>query len=320
MFDTGLVEINEADVMTPVTAAGLDALALVNLLPLMERTSGRPEIVVGVVDGPVAMGLSALAAENIQQADGPGDCSPPGGFACRHGTFVAGILSARRSSSPAGICPGCTLLVRPIFLESSGGEGELLPQATLEELAVALRESVEAGVHVVNLSAAVVGHFRSFRSGERPLTEALDKAMQRGTLVVAAAGNQGDIGGSLITEHPWVIPVAAYGLRGQPLDVSNLGASIGRRGLGAPGERVTGFSPGGQQVYGAGTSAATPFVTGAIALLWSAFPTAAASVVRSAVTQSRPRRRTIVPPLLDAWKAYQLLSATEVLSAAKAWR
>jgi len=297
--------------MTAVTAAGLDALALVNLPPLMERTSGRPEIVVGLLDGPVAAGLSALAVENIQQAGGPGGCSLLDGFPCGHGTFVAGILNARRSSSPIGICPGCTLLVRPIFLESSGGEGELLPQATPEELAVALRESMEAGAHVVNLSAAVVGHSPHFGSGERQLTDALDQAMQKGTLVVAAAGNQGNIGSSMITEHPWVIPVAAYSLRGRPLDGSNLGASIGRRGLGAPGERVIGFSPAGEQVERAGTSVATPFVTGTIALLWSAFPRAPASAVRSAVTQSRPRRRSIVPPLLDAWNAYQLLSATE---------
>lgn len=292
--------------MTAVAAAGLDpVLGLVNLPPLMELTSGRPEIVVGLLDGPVAAELSALASENIRHfAGNSGGCSPSGGSACRHGTFVAGVLSARRSSSTAGICPGCTLLVRPIFLEVLAGDGEVMPQATPEELAVALLETVEAGAHVVNLSAAVAGRSSGSASGDRLLGEALDKAMQRGTLVVAAAGNQGSIDSSVITRHPWVIPVAAYSLLGQPLDVSNLGASIGRRGLGAPGERVVGLTPAGEQVQWTGTSAATPFVTGAIALLWSAFPTAPASVVRSAVTRCRPRRRSIVPPLLDAWAAY----------------
>ncbi len=298
--------------MTAVAVAGLDALGLVNLLPLMERTSGRPEIVVGLLDGPVATGLSALASENIRYITGRlGNCASSGGAACKHGTFVASVLNARRSSAAAGVCPECTLLVCPTFLEASGGEGEFTPQATPEELAVALLESVEAGAHVVNLSAAVTGHSSRLASGERQLGKALDHAMQRGTLVVAAAGNQGTIGSSVITGHPWVIPVAAYSLLGQPLDVSNLGASIGRRGLGAPGERVVGLTPTGELVQWAGTSAATPFVTGTIALLWSAFPTAPASVVRSAVTQSRPRRHSIVPPLLDAWRAYQVLSTTE---------
>jgi hypothetical protein len=49
-------------------------------------------------------------------------------------------------------------------------------------------------------------------------------------------------------------------------------------------------------------------VTGAVALLWSEFPTASAAVVKFAVTQPRiPRRPTVVPPLLDAWTAYQTM-------------
>ena len=55
-----------------------------------------------------------------------------------------------------------------------------------------------------------------------------------------------------------------------------------------------------------GTSAATPFVTGAIALLWSLFPAATAAEVRLALTQAR-RRSAVVPPLLDAWAAYQVM-------------
>lgn len=273
-------------------------LALVNLLPLMERTYGRPEIVVGLLDGPVATGLSALASENIRQAAGSsGNCAPPGGAACQHGTFVAGILSARRSSLTPGICPGCTLLVRPIFLEPSDRNGEL-PRAAPEELAAAVLEIMSAGAHVINLSAAVTGRSAS---GERRLGDALDQAMQRGVLVVAAAGNHGRIGSSVITGHPWVIPVVAYNDLGQPLDVSNLGPSIGKQGLGAPGEQVVGLNPDGAQVQWTGTSAATPFVTGAIALIWSTFPAAAARVVRYAVTNSQSRRRSIVPPLMDAW-------------------
>ena len=38
-------------------------------------------------------------------------------------------------------------------------------------------------------------------------------------------------GGTIITAHPWVVPVGACDLRGKPLNESNLGHSIGRRGL-----------------------------------------------------------------------------------------
>jgi hypothetical protein len=108
--------------MTAVTA-GLDPLGLVHLPPFMERTSGSPEIVVGLLDGPVATGLSALASENIRYTAGSsGSCASSGEAACKHGTFVASVLNARRSSPAVGICLGCTLLVRPIFLDTSGGE------------------------------------------------------------------------------------------------------------------------------------------------------------------------------------------------------
>jgi hypothetical protein len=51
-------------------------------------------------------------------------------------------------------------------------------------------------------------------------------------------------------------------------------------------------------------------LAGATALLWSAFPAATAAHIKLAVTQtSTLRRASIVPPLLDAAAAYQVLLA-----------
>jgi subtilisin family serine protease len=216
-------------------------------------------------------------------------------------------LVARRGSAAPAICPGCTLLVRPIFLRPALPADET-PSATPDELADAIAECVDAGARVLNLSLAVA---LPSPNREPKLEEALNHAARRGTLVAAAAGNQGTVGGSAITRHPWVIPVAACDARGRPTTTSNLGGSIGRRGLMAPGEAVTSLGTGGQPVTSGGTSAATPFVTGTIALLWSAFPAIGAAQVKSAVLATRaPRRAGIVPPLLDAWAAYRLVATT----------
>jgi subtilisin family serine protease len=127
-------------------------------------------------------------------------------------------------------------------------------------------------------------------------------------IVIVAAGNQGTVGGTAITSHPWVIPVVGYDLQGRPLNLSNLGSSIGRRGLGAPGDRITSLSSNGRLLTLTGTSAAAPFVTGAIALLWSEFPAATATVVKQAVIHANAARRTtVVPPLMDAWAAFELM-------------
>ena len=132
--------------------------------------------------------------------------------------------------------------------------------------------------------------------------------MQRGVIVVAAAGNQGTLGSSAITRHHWVIPVVACDLRGRPMKESNLGGSIGRWGLSAPGDAITSLSADGQPLTLRGTSVAVPFVTGAIALLWSEFRTATAAQIKHAITHaSLSRRASVFPPLLDAAAAYQFL-------------
>jgi subtilisin family serine protease len=138
------------------------------------------------------------------------------------------------------------------------------------------------------------------------LEEALDYALQRSVIVVAAAGNQGTLGSSTITRHPWVIPVVACDPHGSPTRDSNLGHSIGRRGLSAPGQNIISLSAEARQIALGGTSVAVPFVTGTIALLLSEFVNATAAQVKSAVTSSS-RRCTVVPPLLDAEAAYQIL-------------
>jgi subtilisin family serine protease len=283
-------------------------LELVKLNLLMERTAGRPEVKIGLIDGPVLISHPDLAGRSVHEVPGKveGTCSRASSVACVHGTFVAGMLMAKADSTTPGICPGCTLLVRAIFTENGSVEGRV-PSATPEELATAIVETVNAGARVLNLSSAVVD---PSAKGKRDIEEALNFAAHRGVISVAAAGNQGTVGSSVITRHTWIIPVAACDLRGRPTDETNLGNSIGRRGLSAPGKGVSSLVSDGRSRSLGGTSAAAPFVTGAVALLWSEFPQASAAQMKIALTQADRRRHgTIIPPVLDAWAAHQRLAA-----------
>jgi subtilisin family serine protease len=288
----------------------MNPLELVKLTALMERTSGSLDVKIGLIDGPVSSRHPDLAGEHLREITGKhaGTCAQAGSAACLHGTFIAGILSAKRNSSAPSICPACTLLIRPIFAEATSGR-EQMPSATPRELAAAIIECIDAGARVINLSLALV---QPSVKGEQALHEALDHALKRGVIVVAAAGNQGTLGSSAITRHQWVIPVVACDLRGRPMNESNLGGSIGRRGLSAPGDGITSLGAEGQTLTLGGTSVAVPFVTGAIALLWSEFPTAAAAQIKLAVTQATTLRRgSVVPPLLDAATAYEFSRTNE---------
>jgi len=286
-------------------------LELAKLTALMERTSGSPEVKIGLIDGPVVTQHPDLAGEHLREIPGNtgATCTQANSTACLHGTFVAGILSAKRISPAPAICPNCTLLIRPIFAETTSGR-EHMPSATPQELAAAIIECIDAGARVINLSLALA---QPSTKGEQALDESLNQAVKRGVIMVAAAGNQGTLGSSAITRHPWVIPVVACDLQGRPTNESNLGSSIGRRGLSAPGDAITSLSTEGQPLTLGGTSVAVPFVTGTIALLWSEFPNATAAQIKLALTQAfTPRQASVVPPLLDAAAAYQILVTTNV--------
>jgi subtilisin family serine protease len=275
-------------------------LDLVALTPLMAETSGRPEIAIGLVDGPVARDHADLVAGNVREvgSGAAAACARADSIACQHGTFVAGILCARRGSAAPAIAPDCTLLVRPIFREHLAMD-ESVPSASPEQLAAAIVECVHAGARLINVSAALTAIPNA--KGERALRDALDHAAHRGVIVVAAAGNQGWVGSSAITRHAWVIAVAGCTRDGEPLALSNLGRTIGRWGLCAPAENITSLSADGATVTAGGTSVAAPFVTGAIALVWSRFPDARAGQLRLAVTRAHPQRRgTVVPARLNA--------------------
>src|SRR6516162_4112179 len=134
----------------------MDPLQLVRLAPLMSRSQGRPELAVALIDGPVAFDHPDLSQSTMKEIPGAvrGSCSRLESVACMHGTFVAGILAARRGSQAPAICPGCTLILRPIFPESTR-DNHPMPSASPKELATAITETIGAGANVVNLSAAL---------------------------------------------------------------------------------------------------------------------------------------------------------------------
>ncbi len=282
-----------------------DPLDQVGLDRLMALTSGRPEIVIGLIDGPIATDHPGLEAGRIRPL--PGGIVRPASAsgAASHGTFVAGVLVGRRGEAAPAICPGCSLLSRPVFADDAHGDVRATPGA----LAAAIDDCVDAGARILNVSAALTP---AAAAGSAALTGALDRAARRGTLIVVAAGNDGIVGGLALTRHPWVLPVAACTTSGAPSAYSSFGVGIGRRGLSAPGDRITSFAPPDGIATWSGTSAATPFVTGAAALLWSALPAISVDALRHALLATgQGPRTTVVPPRLDAWAAYVALHGAQ---------
>jgi subtilisin family serine protease len=296
----------------------MDPLSQIKLASIMDISSGNPDIKIGLIDGPIDYTHTAFQGSRIRAVKESqlAACKSASSIACRHGTFVAGVLCAKRGSSAPAICPGCTLLLRPIFKDQTPTDKNnnkkqndilLFPSTTPEELSDAIIEIVDARARIINLS---LGLSTSSLITYPKLQESYDYARQHGAIIVAASGNQGNIGSISLLHNRWIIPVAASDYHGQLDSMSNFGPSIGSRGLMAPGINITSTSSGGGYITMSGTSFAAPFVTGAIALLWSVFPNASAAdlvrCIRVGSSDGR-RRRSITPPLLNVEAVYRIL-------------
>ena len=62
----------------------MSPLDLINLKPLMQLTSGRPEVAIGLIDGPIAIDHPDLASDHIREILGKlrGTCSIANSIAC----------------------------------------------------------------------------------------------------------------------------------------------------------------------------------------------------------------------------------------------
>lgn len=193
-----------------------------------------------------------------------------------HGTHVSGIIAAVANNSIGviGVAPGARLL--PIRILDSRGSGDS------RDVARGVRIAVDAGARVINLSLGG-------ESESKALTDAIQYAVDRGVLVVAAAGNGGEAAApSWPASGDTTIAVTA-------VDRNNNAASFDQRGeyidISAPGvsilsTKISDFNCDGVAVasgYGCtnGSSMAAAFVSGSAALLFAAYPGVTAAQVRT---------------------------------------
>jgi subtilisin family serine protease len=285
----------------------MDALDLIRLRPLMEISKGSSDISIGIIDGPVDLDHPSYSNSKIRTTKESeyAKCTRADSISCLHGTFVTGMLVSERGSSALAICPDCEIILRPIFNDNHSGLGiNQYPSSTPQGLADAIVEIVDAGAAIINLS---LGLSSSSMTKFSELHEAYDYAFRKHVIIVAAAGNQGNIGFFPVIDHPWVIPVVSCDMQGRFNPMSNIGPSIAKRGVMAPGVDITSTSPRGGYEQLSGTSFAAPFVTGTIALLLSIIRKATPAQLVRSIRQQLVRRRTIFPPLCDAKKSMELL-------------
>ncbi|MEU3573515.1 type VII secretion-associated serine protease mycosin [Kitasatospora sp. NPDC036755] len=197
-----------------------------------------------------------------------------------HGTKVAGIIAARVSPATGfvGLAPDARIL--SIRQNDSDGNGDV------STLVQAIREAVDKGARVINISQDVRGAGDARFGGYQELKAAIDYAEARDAVVVASTGNDGKEGDTYPGAFPTVLAVGASDRNNERAPFSQYGGFVK---VAAPGVDMLSTVPGSGQCVDNGTSFAAPYVSGLAALLRGAHPTWKAAQVRAWIEQTAQR-------------------------------
>lgn len=209
-------------------------------------------IVVAVLDSGADFNHPDLAAALLGNAYNFGDGTADAQDQIGHGTFVVGIIAARCGNATAGC--GLAPQARVLPIKISQGAADSFDSAALAQ---GIDYAVAQGAHVINLSLTVTEETRTVGA-------AIQRALDAGVIVVAAAGNKGGEV-KFPGTYPGVICVAGSNRDRTLWSGSSRGAEVT---LAAPASEVhSTLLNGGFGARSQGTSYAAPMVAASVALL-----------------------------------------------------
>jgi hypothetical protein len=216
-----------------------------------------------------------------------------------HGTHTAGILGAvgNNTIGVAGVCWNCRIC--PLKMLDANISG------TIANAILAVQYCTTMGFRVSNNSWYGPGFSQS-------LYNAINASKSVGHIAVCAIGGDSNQDADIYPQYPAafdldnVISVTATTNDDVKVSYSNYGATS--VDLGAPGEKIYSTFNNGGYARNGGTSQATPYVTGVVALVYGQNPTSTYSEVRNQVINTaRPVSalvgKTVTGGVVNAYRA-----------------
>ncbi len=199
-----------------------------------------------------------------------------------HGTHLAGIAAATGNNKRGiiGVAPLANVLSVRVLDQYGGG--------TIENVANGIRYAASMGAKIINLS---FGGFVYDVTLVSLLQDAVDFAINRGSIIVAAAGNSStSLDHFVPADLTGVIAVGATDPYDNRASFSNYNNDPNDFFIMAPGVDI--LSLGSKKAYigqavsknyylSSGTSMSAPFVSGAIALLLNKYPNASLNDIKT---------------------------------------
>jgi subtilisin family serine protease len=279
-----------------------------------EISTGSSDVTVAVIDSGIDYTHPDLAAD---YAGGVDFMSPDGDPMDDHGhgTHVAGIIAAAlnnltgtpgRAEGVAGVAPHTRIRAYKVCRADGTCDDFAIQQA--------IARAITDGAKVINMSLGETAYSQS-------LDEAVQDAWNAGLVIVAGAGNDGTTERFYPAALDNVISVAAFDEDHLRASFSNYGSWVD---ISAPGNVILSTYPSttcaastvpgdsGCYTWLTGTSMATPFVSGAAALLWSRPDITSNSEVLNILLNSADGQG-VGGPRLDSWTIHGGLNLRSAL-------
>jgi thermitase len=185
-----------------------------------------------------------------------------------HGTHVAGTISARANNDVgvAGVDPGAGFAICKA-LRTAAGTG------LTSDVANCINWTHTSGAKVISMSLGG-GESTTLRNA---VLNAWKGGAANGSVLIAAAGNDGDATLNYPAAYAEVVSVAATDHNDARVSFSSVNPDVE---IAPPGVSVLSTIPGGQYARLPGTSMATPHVSGVAGVLWQLFPGDTAAGIR----------------------------------------
>lgn len=225
---------------------------------------------------------------------GNSDVKGPRSF---HGTFVAGIIAAKRNNGIGidGIADNVEIMVLRVVPD--GDERD-------KDVALAIRYAADNGANIINMSFG-----KNYTTGKQFVDDAVKYAEEHNVLMVHAAGNDAvnvDLGvhfpSNTLNDGTIVKNWLTIGATTDVLD-KNFCAVFSNYGqksvdLFAPGVNIISLYPDNAYNQGDGTSYSCPVVSGVAALVWSYYPELTSLELKEVLTNSTikyPKKKVSYP-------------------------
>lgn len=232
-----------------------------------KNTKKNKKIKVGIIDSGIDETSDIDVKERANFVPGQDNVSSIYEDCTGHGTSIAGIIAAKDNDiGITGINSNVELYSARVFDASNS--------AKISQVIEAINWAIEKRVNILNLSF-------STDSDSKLLHKTIKRAVDKGILVVAAAGNDGKVG--FPAAYSEVLGVGAIGVDGKISDNSAIGKGVE---LVAPGEQILSTGMLGGLVTCGGTSMAVPHVVGVASLLWENHIDANAELIRLVLDSS----------------------------------